>query len=377
MNDIAKFFSRAAISVGRSLLLSEVKGGVKSFLNSKRAKSLADIQQEMMKSIGYTTSLYSINPKTQELTYKSSPLFIKEWLTNTPSLVGRLIKDEETGQMYFNGALLTNAHKSELINDFIKQTGVKSPALLGHFDNACKLLPIIDINSLKFNEVFGNWNVNNASVIDNFLNGCFGITDPLMNKLFRKWIIGTARRITNPGSSLDGCLVLKSLPGRGKTQFFRQLIPAIFSNRVAEVYCNIKSPQKFLENIIGKSIVNFDELSPLDYPQTTEIFKQLLSSQNINVRLAWHRSPTNFALRNSFGATTNKNKFIVDPTLSRRLWVINIPDHLERMSFTYLEANKHKLWQEALYYASTQYEVFLTADDQLEVENYNNQFIIE
>ena len=383
LNDIINFFTKTAVSAARSLLLSETKGVVKNFINAKRAKTPLDIEAEMKQRIGYATAHYTIN-KNQDITFKSSPLFVKEWLTNTPKLVGKIIKDEETGAIYHDNELIAPGVKLALMDEFIRQTSVKTAALTGHFDNAFKLFPVSNINGGKFREQFKGWDTNNASseaspcyadsIIDGFLNGCFGIDDPLSKKLWRKWIVGTARRITHPGSSLDGCLLIKSKPGTGKTSFFRQLLPEPFA-RSTEIYCNIKNAQKFIENITGYSIVNFDELSPLELPKTAEIFKQLMTSQRITVRLPWRRDPQEFGLRAGFCATTNKEQFITDPTLSRRLWVLELPAELQRLNFDYLHANRTALWQEALWAADNKEVVYLTPTEQTEVEAFNQKFL--
>jgi predicted P-loop ATPase len=148
-----------------------------------------------------------------------------------------------------------------------------------------------------------------------------------------------------------------------------------FDKRTGEVLCNIKNPQKFIEGTIGKTIQCFDELSSLDAPKSQETFKQLLSTQFIDVRLPWRRDAQRFNLRNSFGATTNKEKFIKDAALSRRLWTIQL-NGKSKINFDYLNSVKKALWQEAVYLAQTNESYLLSFKDQEMVEEQNRKFFM-
>lgn len=378
MGGITDFFAKTAVSAARSLILSEVKGSVKSFINKKRAKTIEDVHQEMMKNLGYVTSHYTIN-KAQEVIYKPSPVFLHEWLTNSPLVTEKIVRDEESAHIYIDGEQITNAKKLDLINRFIASTGIKVASLSSHMDNALKLLDLSDFNSSKFKNYFAGWVEGKDSVIDKWIPNVFGeVLDTEVDYatlLFRKWIIGTARRAITPGITFDGCLVFKGPAGVGKTAFFRNLLPEPFENRTGEILCNVKNPQKFVESIKGKTIACFDELSVLEHASSEETFKQLLSSQNIDVRLAWAREPRRYALRQGFSATTNKEQFIPDAFLSRRLWTIGLNGN-GRMNFDYLFGNRKSLWQEAVHCAQTDESCILSFEEQKLVEQHNERYII-
>jgi predicted P-loop ATPase len=113
----------------------------------------------------------------------------------------------------------------------------------------------------------------------------------------------------------------------------------------------------------------------LDAPKSQETFKQLLSTQFIDVRLPWRRDAQRFNLRNSFGATTNKEKFIKDAALSRRLWTIQL-NGKSKINFDYLNSVKKALWQEAVYLAQTNESYLLSFKDQEMVEEQNRKFFM-
>ena len=374
---IANFLTKTAVSAARSLLLSEVKGAAKSLIKQKRARTIEDIKREMLETIGYLTSHYSVN-KQQELVYKPSPIFFHEWLTNSHLVKEKFLRDEESGHIYVDGELITNTKKLDLINRFINSTNVKVASVSSHFEAALKLLDLTDFTSRKFKEHFAGWDVNRPSIINNWLQNSFGEvleTDPnYASLLFRKWVIGTAKRAINPGTSFDGCLVLRGPAGTGKTSLFRNLLPEPFTNRTGEIYCSIKQPQKFVENIKGKTIACFDELSVLEHHKSIETFKQLLSSQHIDVRLAWAREPRRYNLRTGLCATTNKERFIPDQFMSRRLWTISL-NNKGRLNFDYLFANRQALWQEAVYLAERNESSLLSVEEQRLVEEHNQRYL--
>lgn len=379
MSEIVKFFTKTAVSAARSLLLSEVKGSVKSLINSKKAKTIQDINQEMIRDLGYVTTHFSVDKNKQDILYKSSPIFCHEWLTSSPFTKENILRDEESGQIYFNGEQLSNAKKLEIINRFIGSTKIKTASVASHMEQAFKLIDATDYTSVKFKEHFSGWNEANESVIDKWISNVFGHvleTDLVYaNMLFRKWIIGTAKRAITPGVNFDGCLVFSGPGGVGKTAFFRNLLPEPFNNRTGEILCSVKNPQKFVESIKYKTIACFDELSVLDYPASEEIFKQLLTSQHIDVRLAWARDVRRYNLRCGFAATTNKNKFIFDEFLSRRLWAIKL-NNKGRLNFNYLFANRENLWKEAVYLANKNEPYNLSFEEQKLVEDNNLLFSI-
>lgn len=378
LNALGKVLGKEAKSLVRSEVRSEVKKKARSFLSKWMAKSEEEIHEEIKEKLGFDTNHYTVD-KNQIIKFKSSSVFVQEFLTKHPKLIGKLVKDEESGSVYFDGQPWTNQIKIDLINLFAKTTDIQALNIGGHFDQAIKLVDVSDFNASKFKNHFQGWNPKDPSIINQWLISCFGqgiVTEQqYATMLFRKWIIGTARRAMLPGTNLDGCLTFTGPAGVGKTQFFRQLLPPPFDIRTGEVLCNIKDPRKFAESILGKTIACFDELSVLESPKVEQTFKQLLSSENIDVRFAYRRDPQRYALRQGFGATTNELKFIKDRNLSRRLWIIELNGD-KRLDFDWLIANREALWQEAVYWAEQGESCFLSESEQKTVELNNEKYYL-
>lgn len=380
MNVITKMLTSVATSSAKSLLGQGVKKTVKDLIGKITKKSPEQIEKEVIERIGFSTSHYKLD-KGQEIVFKSSPVFFNEWLVKSPLMKDKIIRDEENGVIFFNGNPINNSMKLDVINEFVKSTGVQSPALSGHLEAALKLYDATDFIGKKFAFNLAGWDPNSPSVINGFLEGCFGKNfspdTTYANKIFRKWMIGTARRIIQPGSVFDWALILQSKEGGiGKTAMFRNLMPKGFESRAGEIYCDVKDARKFAENLIGLSIASFDELSVLENPDSTETWKMLLTSQFYTTRLAWRRDPQRFNLRNSFCGTTNKTQFITDPTLNRRLGVIDLTGE-QKIDFAHLDNNKTKLWQEAIFLAQRGDEVIMTREEQKETEERNVRFLVE
>lgn len=353
----------------------KTKGLLEGFFAEKPEKTQARVE----KILGYSSTHFKLS-KDSTIQFQPSPVFVFEWLMTSPEMEGRLIKDEESGQLFLDDKLLDNTSKITLINCFLEITKIRAASVHSHFEQAFKMLQPADLISARFKTAFAA-DSDSTATIDGWLVNCFGegiATDlPYANELFKKWIVGTARRAMTPGSSLDGCFTLVGPAGTGKTHFFRDILPAPFEERTTEVLNDIKDPRKLTESILGKTIVCFDEMAVLDQSKTEDIFKMLLTKQTIDVRLAWRRDPQRYNLRQGFGATKNLNKpkFIPDPTLSRRLWVVEL-NGKTRLNFDYVMAERGNLWKEAVRLAQTGFSVFLTPSEQAAVEAANMKYVI-
>lgn len=370
------FFLKQAKNVVTRTATSLATTHAKSALAKFLAESPEQLQERVNKTIGYPTHHYRLG-KYKELQFDCSPVFVHEWLTKAPENKGKILKDEESGKMFVNGKEMDNPARMKLINRFLEVTKVKATATVSHFDNAWKLFTPTEVTSGKFLEEFAGGS--GTATIDNWLKNCFGegleSDNEYATNLFKKWIVGTARRALVPGTSLDGAFTLSGPTNTGKTRFFRLLLPEPFDQRTAEVYCDIKDPRKFTETLLGHTIVCFDELAALEHSKVIETFKQLLTKQGIDVRLAWRRDPQRYNLRQGFGANSNKEKFIQDPTLSRRLWVVKL-NGKKQLDFDFLRANSKQLWKEAFALAQTDFTTFLMPKEVERLEQENKQFLL-
>lgn len=364
-NEVRKL-ARRAIGI-------HTRGLVDGWFAEKPEKTAARVRE----TLGYDSTHYKLG-KDNEIQFQLSAVFVCEWLTNSPEMIGRLIKDEESGQLFLDEKPLDTGSKVKLINRFLEICKIQARSVHSSFEQAFKLLQSGDLISNKFKTHFATED-ETTDVLDNWLVNCFGDgmeTNPAYAQdLFKRWIVGTARRAIYPGEPLDGCLTFTGPTNTGKTRFFRLLLPPPFEERTTEVLGDIKEPRKLIEAILGRTVVCFDELAVLDHPKVIETFKQLITKQAVDARLAYRRDPQRYNLRQGFGATTNKTKFIQDPTLSRRLWVIEL-NGKKMLNFDYLLANREQLWREAVKVAQTDFSVYLSAEQVRNVEIVNTKYVV-
>jgi len=374
---LTKMLGSVVQSSAKSLLGTQIKKTVNGLIKNLTKKSQENIEKEIVERLGYMSSHYRLD-KDQNILFKPSPIFFHEWLNNSPIMAGRIIKDEENGSIFIDDKLIENSHKVEIIKEFIKNTDAQSAALGSYLTRALDFFDASDFIGKKFAKTFDGWTEGTPSVIDEFLQGCFGTaleTDEEYSRLiFRRWMISAARRIMKPGSVADLCFTLQGKPGVGKSAFLKNLMPSPFDERTGIVYCDIRNPQKLVENLIGLSIANMDELNILEIPKTTEVFKMLLSATSVITRLPWRRDPKKFDLRVAFAATTNKSKFINDEALKRRMGVIEL-NGSQKLNFQYLEEQKSNLWKESVWLANQGISCTLDIREQERVESFNTKFI--
>ena len=105
--DLTKMLKSVVKSSTKSLLSTGLKNQVKGLIKRGMQKSPQDIEKEIQATLGYMTSHYKLD-KEQRIIFRPSSVFMHEWLSNSPLMKDKLVKDEENGQAYYHGQLLTN-----------------------------------------------------------------------------------------------------------------------------------------------------------------------------------------------------------------------------------------------------------------------------
>jgi len=103
-----KFVGKELKSLALSQVRSVAKKKATSVISKFLSKSEEEIHDEATNLLGYETQHYTI--KNNEPVFKSSPIFVHEWLTNAPHLVGKIIKDEETDVVFGSEKIVTQCN---------------------------------------------------------------------------------------------------------------------------------------------------------------------------------------------------------------------------------------------------------------------------
>jgi predicted P-loop ATPase len=153
-------------------------------------------------------------------------------------------------------------------------------------------------------------------------------------------MISAVRRIRVPGCQVDAVLTLQSPQGTGKSTFFRTLAGDAWFNDSLEIGGSAKD---VIENATGAWIVELAELSKLGKREVEEV-KKFTSIRADRARTAWARVASEVKRQFVFGATVNREEFLINDTGNRRFWVVAVGRTLEEE----LARDRDQLWAEAV-----------------------------
>lgn len=194
----------------------------------------------------------------------------------------------------------------------------------------------------------------------------FSEDTPLNQAMMRCFLIGAVRRVLQPGCKLDTALVLVGRQGAGKSTFFRVLGAPFF----ADTNIDVESKDRFM--ILHRSwILELAELDGMTSAKTAQHIKALLSSPIDTFRPPYGRTVVSIPRSCIMVGTTNTDRFLMDPTGSRRFWPISVAD---RLDLDKLGQWRDQILAEALFYEAAEEPHWLTWDQDCVREDASDQF---
>lgn len=182
---------------------------------------------------------------------------------------------------------------------------------------------------------------------------------PLHAKFLRMTLVAGVRRVFEPGCKMDTILTLVGPQGFRKSSFFRVLVsPKWFGDSPID----IDSKDGFL--VLHRRW--FTELGEIDHTTSTraaERIKAFASSAEDTFRPPFARSVAAFPRTCIIVGSTNRERFLNDPTGSRRFWPIRC---LSPVDLTLLSEWSEQLWAEAMDLYSSGLEHWLSDSDEAE-----------
>ncbi len=206
--------------------------------------------------------------------------------------------------------------------------------------------------------------------IYNFLN--IGESDELSRILIRKFLLQALSLAFNDELhpfGADGILVLQGEQGIGKTSFVRKIgvLPELTKT-------GLYIDHRDKDTIRRCTSAWISELGELETSLRSDLerFKAFITAEIDEYRLPYARSDSRFIRRTSIIATCNSDRFLVDPTGSRRFWVIP----LEVINLDELkDFNSLQLWKQIERELINNTQGFrLTSDEQAELAKRNASF---
>ncbi|MBX0289703.1 toprim domain-containing protein [Hymenobacter sp. HSC-4F20] len=171
---------------------------------------------------------------------------------------------------------------------------------------------------------------------------------------FRKWLIGAAKRIYEPGCKFDTMLILEGPQNIGKSRSLLNLCTFNGSSYFADNVKDIQNKDTIM-TMQGKLIIEFAELAAWRNAETNDL-KAFVSRQVDMYRPPYERTVSEIPRQCVFAGTTNPTGgYFRDVTGNRRFW----PVYSNRINHDLLNDWKEQLWAEAVHLYKTGEQVWL------------------
>lgn len=196
--------------------------------------------------------------------------------------------------------------------------------------------------------------------IDRWLVDLFGVKDtPYARTTGSKWLISAVARALDPGCKADYMLVLEGPQDIGKSTALRVLAsPDWFTEFTAD----LRNHQRFVEQIMGKWIIEFAELASLGRSDM-DMVKAVITMQVDRIRLSYARTPGNYPRRCVLAASINpraEGAYLTDETGNKRFW----PVRCTAIDMPRLKQERDQLWAEATHRFTSGERWWLEGDDE-------------
>jgi len=159
---------------------------------------------------------------------------------------------------------------------------------------------------------------------------------------FTKTMIGIVARTFKPGCQMDTMLVLKSKQGTKKSSFFEAWAPARKFTSAHVDFGTKDSRMMFMQN----TVIEIAELSGFQ-KKDTQLVKAEITTRSDDFRLPYGKATTRNPRWCVFVGSTNDDKFLRDPTGSRRFWIIPI-DEDQSVDLQHIIPLLEQAWAEAV-----------------------------
>ena len=159
--------------------------------------------------------------------------------------------------------------------------------------------------------------------IDTWLIDFAGAKDtPLVRAYGAKWLLAGVARIFDPGCKFDQTLNLIGDEGINKSTALKRLAhkPEWFSDSLPLG----ETDKKFIEQTLGKSILEFSDLIGLNSGKEVEKVTSSLSRCEDRARLAYDRRRSDILRQFITAGSTNALQFLTKKTGNRRWWSVGI-----------------------------------------------------
>lgn len=148
----------------------------------------------------------------------------------------------------------------------------------------------------------------------------------LHEELILKWLMqAVAVGLGYSQAAALGCLTLQGAQGRGKTEWFKQLLPLSHRAELVKTEMSLRLDDK--DTILACTtswIVELGELETTFNKSKAGDLKRFLTTDRDTIRAPYGRANRDNKRMAVFGASVNSSTFLVDETGNRRYWTIAV-----------------------------------------------------
>lgn len=155
----------------------------------------------------------------------------------------------------------------------------------------------------------------------------------------RCWMISAVARVRDPGCKVDHMLILHGAQGDRKSQAIEALSPNPDWVKSSEIKLGTKEAYHGLR---GGWLFEVPECDKLFTPRHVSTLKAFLSEKADWLRLPYDRNYSVSPRQCVFAGTTNLDGILVDPTGSRRFWIVTVG----QVDLAGIEEVRDQLWAE-------------------------------
>lgn len=191
----------------------------------------------------------------------------------------------------------------------------------------------------------------------------------LLVKYFTRWFVAMIGSLIDKNVYNENCLVFCGPQGKGKTRFFRALLPVHL--RQGYIYDGNFNPKDkdHLEYLGTKILILLDEMATLNRVDI-ESLKTTMSLQSITLRRAYGHANVHLWRRASFCGSHNVAQFMTDLTGNRR-W---LPFAIHNIDVIEIYHDLDKIYAQGLALFKEGYRTWFDRLEIMELEKYNEAF---
>ena len=192
----------------------------------------------------------------------------------------------------------------------------------------------------------------------------------MKDTLIKRWMIAAVAAAYLPnGISAPGVLTLQGAQYLGKTQWFKNLVPAEL-DLIQEGMILKPDDKDSVKQCTSYWLVELGELDSTFRKSDIAQLKAFITKQVDVLRLAYARRESRFPRRTMFFGSVNPREFLHDATGNRRFWTIECQhiQHDHGLNMQQVWAEVHALWQSGEGY-------YLSADEMDALNAHNSDFM--